>query len=218
MTIHVKDTEPPRVISCPNSFEETLTRGQMLKKVGWDITMHICWVTEMSILVGLSPCSVTMLGCMRWPPASCLVTTSPVIHPYGDHCLNCPLSEGKHHVLYQASDAEGNRARCGFTLTIKRERSLPPPPLLPPPGVLSRNHSSSATLTSSVDLAAHTQPRSPYPHCNQIPSVPNGKMVCILRDDQSLKCTPVCEHDHVFYQKFSSRPPTYICDRHRSSW
>ena len=33
MNIHIKDTEPPRVISCPHSFEETLSRGQMLKKI-----------------------------------------------------------------------------------------------------------------------------------------------------------------------------------------
>ena len=33
MTIHIKDTEPPRVVKCPQSFQEPLARGQMLKKV-----------------------------------------------------------------------------------------------------------------------------------------------------------------------------------------
>ena len=27
---------------------------------------------------------------------------------------------GRHHVLYQATDAEGNKAKCGFTVTVKR--------------------------------------------------------------------------------------------------
>ena len=39
--------------------------------------------------------------------------------------LNIDIAEGKHHVLYQAADADGNRARCGFTITVKRERSPP---------------------------------------------------------------------------------------------
>ena len=33
MTIHIKDTEPPRVVKCPQSFQQSLARGQMLKKV-----------------------------------------------------------------------------------------------------------------------------------------------------------------------------------------
>ena len=31
---------------------------------------------------------------------------------------------GRHHVLYQATDAEGNKAKCGFTVTV--QRSGPP--------------------------------------------------------------------------------------------
>ena len=27
---------------------------------------------------------------------------------------------GRHHVLYQATDAEGNKAKCGFTITVKK--------------------------------------------------------------------------------------------------
>ncbi len=27
---------------------------------------------------------------------------------------------GRHHVLYQATDADGNKAKCGFTITVKR--------------------------------------------------------------------------------------------------
>ena len=42
-------------------------------------------------------------------------------------------------------------------------------------------------------------------------------MSCINRRD-SLKCSPVCEAGHVFYQKFSSRPPTYLCSQYRVDW
>ena len=42
-------------------------------------------------------------------------------------------------------------------------------------------------------------------------------MSCITRRD-SLKCSPVCETGHVFYQKFSSRPPSYICSQYRVDW
>ena len=43
------------------------------------------------------------------------------------------------------------------------------------------------------------------------------QMSCITRRD-SLKCSPVCETGHVFYQKFSSRPPSYICSQYRVDW
>ena len=42
-------------------------------------------------------------------------------------------------------------------------------------------------------------------------------MSCTARRD-SLKCSPVCEAGHVFYQKFSSRPPTYLCSQYRVDW
>ena len=42
-------------------------------------------------------------------------------------------------------------------------------------------------------------------------------MSCTSRRD-SLKCSPVCETGHVFYQKFSSRPPSYICSQYRVDW
>ena len=122
---------------------------------------------------------------------------------------------GKHHVLYQAADIEGNRARCGFTITVKRERHVPK--YHTPPQMNTSHHNSVLKLPPpQQSLHQHSQQKSPYPHCNKVPNVPNGKMVCLLNGDR-LKCTPVCEEDHVFYQKFSSRPPTYICTEHRYS-
>jgi len=54
-------------------------------------------------------------------------------------------------------------------------------------------------------------------HCRAPPPVPNGEMVC--KDQRtSTKCSPVCKTGHAFYQKFSSRPPTYLCSAHRVDW
>ena len=32
------------------------------------------------------------------------------------------------------------------------------------------------------------------------------------------KCTPQCHPGFVFYQKFSSRPPTYYCSASKVDW
>ena len=53
--------------------------------------------------------------------------------------------------------------------------------------------------------------------CNRVPDIENGHMACI-RLGGGKKCTPVCKPDHQFYQKFSSRPPTYICNSKRVDW
>ena len=90
LNIHIKDTEPPRVISCPHSKVETLSRGQMLKKISWTEPVFRDNVAIQHVMASFLP---------------------------GHY-----FPEGRHHVLYQAADGDGNRARCGFTLTVKRER------------------------------------------------------------------------------------------------
>ena len=101
------------------------------------------------------------------------------------------------------------RARCGFTITVSRQRG-------PPPNINLAQNSTFGTQSVLQLPPQHQQqqPTSPYPHCNKTPSVPNGDMICVLQQTR-LKCTPVCKRNHVFYQKFTSRPPTYICDKHR---
>ena len=89
LNIHIKDTEPPRVISCPHSKVETLSRGQMLKKISWTEPVFRDNVAIQHVMASFLP---------------------------GHY-----FPEGRHHVLYQAADGDGNRARCGFTLTVKRE-------------------------------------------------------------------------------------------------
>ena len=89
----------------------------------------------------------------------------------GNGGLNTDISEGKHHVLYQAADADGNRARCGFTITVKRERS--------PLSTTARPQSVLQLPPPNLGHHQHNQPqspKSPFPHCNKVPEVPNGKV------------------------------------------
>lgn len=128
------------------------------------------------------------------------------------------FAPGRHHVLYQATDADGNKARCGFTITVRPSRNTvkyggsshymathkrPPPPPPPRPIMPDYNRTSSAA----------TLPRK----CQHVPKVENGRMTCV---DAAIgrKCTPVCHRGHRFYQKFTSRPPTYVCNAHRVDW
>jgi len=53
--------------------------------------------------------------------------------------------------------------------------------------------------------------------CEQVPDVANGKMACVNKQN-SKKCTPVCNINYVFYQKFSYKPPTYLCSARRVDW
>ena len=204
LNIHIKDTEPPRVISCPHSKVETLSRGQMLKKISWTEPVFRDNVAIQHVMASFLP---------------------------GHY-----FPEGRHHVLYQAADGDGNRARCGFTLTVKRERyenkryqSLPRG-RSPLSQLLTtrRPHNDRKSSNNRADSVLHLPPPRMSPnrgksvssipaHCNVVPSVPNGKMAC-LNKRHSKKCTPVCKEGHVFYQKFSSRPPTYICSTHRVDW
>ena len=36
LSVHIRDTEPPRVVTCPSSFSEVLSRGQHLKQISWE--------------------------------------------------------------------------------------------------------------------------------------------------------------------------------------
>ena len=204
LSIHVKDTEPPRVISCPHSRVETLSRGQMLKKISWTEPVFRDNVAIQHVMASFLP---------------------------GHY-----FPSGRHHVLYQAADGDGNRARCGFTLTVKRERyqgsGLQSVPRGRPPlsqqQTTRRPHNHKKPSHNRAHSVLHLPPPRLTPskrkssfsipaHCNEVPSVPNGKMACINKR-RSKKCTPVCKESHVFYQKFSSRPPTYICSAHRVDW
>ncbi len=99
------------------------------------------------------------------------------------------FSEGRHHVLYQATDMDGNIRRCGFTITV-----LPP--------------QSSEILHGNNGVSAA---------CENVPEIPNGHMSC-EKIHLYKRCTPVCDPGHEFYQQFTSRPPTYLCNEHRIDW
>ncbi len=101
---------------------------------------------------------------------------------------------GQHNVLYQATDDDGNKAKCGFTITVERNdgRSRLPPPFI--------NSGASGS------------------ECDRVPEVENGKMVCSQLINRGKKCSPVCNPDHDFYQNFNGKPPTYMCNPPKIDW
>ncbi|TRY63359.1 hypothetical protein TCAL_10815 [Tigriopus californicus] len=139
------------------------------------------------------------------------------------------FSKGRHDVLYTATDADGNKAKCGFTITIY----VAPPHLV---GVTSRPTFrpqqqlpaplGSATHSNS-NARHHARPRSRQhsfysrfsipAKCHDVPEIQNGQMECI---DSHIgkKCTPKCDPGHEIYQKFGSRIPTYLCNNFRVDW
>ena len=184
MVIHVKDTEPPRVVSCPHSFIEHLEPGQKMKQISWVEPVFKDNVAIQHVMASFLP---------------------------GHY-----FTGGRHHVLYQASDADGNRARCGFTITVKHRHPSARPRQRPTSSPSSASSSWNGRQLPPPILRPHARHRIPA-QCNVVPDVPNGKMACIDRHE-SKKCTPVCDLGHVFYQKFSHRPPTYLCSTRRIDW
>ena len=47
--------------------------------------------------------------------------------------------------------------------------------------------------------------------CDEVPSLENGQMLCRPYGHNGKRCSPSCHQGHTFYQKFSGRPPTYLC-------
>eukprot|EP00095_Tigriopus_kingsejongensis_P006042 maker-scaffold651_size119386-snap-gene-0.25 protein:Tk06042 transcript:maker-scaffold651_size119386-snap-gene-0.25-mRNA-1 annotation:"hypothetical protein DAPPUDRAFT_303147" len=191
MVIHVQDTEPPRVRRCPHSFEEILPRGHSSKRVTWTEPIFHDNVQIQHVMASFLP----------------------------GHFF----SEGRHHVLYTATDADGNKARCGFTITVKP--AVPPPPRTSV-GLHDRTPDLTPSLVSTSQSlgSSHQIPPPNLAHqysipdkCHQVPQLDNGRMDC--HDTQiGKKCTPQCNAGHVFYQKFSSRAPTYLCNNFRVDW
>ena len=213
MKVHIKDMDPPKVVSCPSSFIVYLEEGQTKSSVNW-----------------IEPVFKDNVG---------------IQHVMASFLPGQEFEAGRHHVLYQAADGDRNRARCGFTITVKAQEISPPHRRIPPRFHTSQNgHHVPATPTQRpVNKHPVYRPPVPTTHrppgltprpnslpspivsfrnnmpsvCNQVPDVPNGKMACVDRRS-SKKCTPVCNLNHVFYQKFSYKPPTYLCSARRVDW
>ena len=211
MKVHIKDMEPPKVVSCPSSFIVYLDEGQINTAVTWKEPVF-------KDNVGIQHVMASFLPGKEFPA-------------------------GRHHVLYQATDGDGNRARCGFTVTVKSQDISPPHRRIPPRFHSSQSgHHVPATQTkrpapglSKPYLPKPTSPPNQIPRtnslpspigsfrnrmprqCEQVPDVANGKMACVNKQN-SKKCTPVCNINYVFYQKFSYKPPTYLCSARRVDW
>ncbi len=119
------------------------------------------------------------------------------------------FSAGKHNILYTATDADGNRAKCGFTITVMASSSLEAAATtleLPPPST-SRQFKNYASSDSNQNDNHRQQSES----CDAVPSIENGRMACQPYGQNGKKCSPTCNEGHQFYQKFVGQPPTYLC-------
>ena len=133
-------------------------------------------------------------------------------------------------MLYIATDADGNKARCGFTVTVKPEPTIPPPTrprsyghernqhpnnVLPPPSIFGTTEG----RQNITEATNRQQDNNKHYHkaCDKPPQIENGVMSCRRIAGGSKKCSPVCNAEHDFYQRFS-RLPSYLCNRHRVDW
>jgi len=114
------------------------------------------------------------------------------------------FSAGKHNILYTATDADGNRGKCGFTITVLENGSSATNPNLPPPTATKRHRNSFKNLAED-----NTNGKGNI--CETVPNIENGRMVCKTYGSNGKKCSPICNEGHQFYQKFVSQPPVYLC-------
>ena len=47
--------------------------------------------------------------------------------------------------------------------------------------------------------------------CDTVPNIENGRMKCLKYGRDGKRCSPVCNENHQFYQKFNGQPPYYLC-------
>lgn len=120
------------------------------------------------------------------------------------------FSAGKHNILYTATDADGNRAKCGFTITVlpnsgtNSSRNPNPSSQLPAPVSSSRRHNfRNYAVTAEKSIETNS--------CDKVPNIENGKMECFPYGRDGKRCKPKCNESHQFYQKFQGRPPSYLC-------
>ncbi|QQP56211.1 Uncharacterized protein FKW44_000800, partial [Caligus rogercresseyi] len=128
------------------------------------------------------------------------------------------FSEGVHKIEYHASDMDGNHARCQFTATLRRIDTQPGSnPLL----VFVPKEGGKAPSELGEHYYKYNKHReSQLFKCDKVPSLENGKFNCknLGPGQEGIKCIPECDAGYSFYQKFSSRPPSYICNSQRVDW
>ena len=122
------------------------------------------------------------------------------------------FSAGKHNILYTATDADGNRAKCGFTITVHKASSTTSngnkaPEGLPPPSKPHSHRRHSFKNHANIDHQTSDDARA----CDTVPNIENGRMLCRKYGLNGKKCSPTCNQGHQFYQKFVGQPPVYLC-------
>ena len=100
----------------------------------------------------------------------------------------------------------------------ENERNQHPNNILPHPTTIGINngrhhHKNTTEINVHQDNNKHY-----HKACDKPPQIENGVMSCKRIAGGSKKCSPICNEKHDFYQKFSSRLPSYLCNRHRVDW
>ena len=110
--------------------------------------------------------------------------------------------------LYTATDADGNRGKCGFTITVLANGSASKPEVLPAPTATSSRTNRNRNRFKNL---AEDENNNNVNACTAVPNIENGRMVCKNYGISGKKCSPICNEGHQFYQKFVSQPPVYLC-------
>ena len=120
-----------------------------------------------------------------------------------------------------------NRAKCGFTITVLPNTGSSSNGSIRHHHHQKNNHSNNSDhlLPSPVSNAANSRRNSfrNYANntnnkmkdninlCDTVPNIENGQMKCLKYGRDGKRCSPVCNENHQFYQKFNGQPPYYLC-------
>nr|CAD7446655.1 unnamed protein product [Timema bartmani] len=107
--IYVRDAESPRVSDCPQSFQVQLAPGETSRQVRWKEPV---FTDNVAVVL---PVYKSKVHCNYHRILTALIETriADRMEP------GQKISVGLHHVNYLALDAEGNRAKCHFSVHVK---------------------------------------------------------------------------------------------------
>nr|CAD7456482.1 unnamed protein product [Timema tahoe] len=107
--IHVRDAESPKVSDCPQSFQVQLAPGETSRQVRWKEPV---FTDNVAVVL---PVYKSKVHCNYHRILTALIETriADRMEP------GQKISVGLHHVNYLALDAEGNRAKCHFSVHVK---------------------------------------------------------------------------------------------------
>ena len=230
--IHVKDMEPPRVQQCPQSFTEMLAPGQSVKRIIWTEPVFSDNVKIQHVMASFLPShyfsagkhnilyTATDVDGNRYNIRHIFVKIKfefvfTIFFP-----IYCTYYQLICLFLY-------NRAKCGFTITVLPNTGSSSNGSIRHHHHQKNNHSNNSDhlLPSPVSNAANSR-RNNFRNyanntnnkmkdninlCDTVPNIENGQMKCLKYGRDGKRCSPVCNENHQFYQKFNGQPPYYLC-------